>query len=390
MPQKAFKYRFYPTPEQETLLRRTMGCTRLVYNRALALRTDAWYNDQKRVGYRETSASLTEWKKDESLSFLNEVSCVPLQQGLRHLQTAFSNFFAGRAQYPTFKKKRNGGSAEFTKSALKWRDGQLFLAKCLEPLHIRWSQTLPEGIEPSTVTVKLSPAGRWTVSLLTDVEIEPLPVSPNQIGVDLGITSLIALSTGEKVANPKGFAAKRAKLRKVQKVLSRKQKGSNNRYRASLKVAKVHAEISDARQDFLHKLTTRLVRENQTIAVEDLAVKNMVKNRKLSLAIRDASWGELVRQLEYKCDWYGRTLVKIDRWFPSSKRCGNCGHIVDRLPLNIREWDCPKCGTRHDRDVNAANNILAAGLAVKVCGANVRPDRHQSDGSCFEAERSKK
>ncbi|MGV0029276.1 RNA-guided endonuclease InsQ/TnpB family protein [Phormidesmis priestleyi] len=380
----------YPTPEQETLLRRTMGCTRLVYNRALALRTDAWYNDQKRVGYRETSASLTEWKKDESLSFLNEVSCVPLQQGLRHLQTAFSNFFAGRAQYPTFKKKRNGGSAEFTKSALKWHDGQLFLAKCLEPLHIRWSQTLPEGIEPSTVTVKLSPSGRWTVSLLTDVEIEPLPESPNQVGVDLGITSLIALSTGEKVANPKGFKAKRAKLRKVQKALSRKQKGSNNRYKARLKVAKVHAEISDARKDFLHKLTTRLVRENQTIAVEDLAVKNMVKNRKLSLAIRDASWGELVRQLEYKCDWYGRTLVKIDRWFPSSKRCGNCGHIVDRLPLNIREWDCPKCGTRHDRDVNAANNILAAGLAVKVCGANVRPDRHKSDGSCFEAERSKK
>jgi len=390
MTQKAFKYRFYPTPEQETLLRRTMGCTRLVYNRALALRTDAWYKDQKRVGYSETSASLTEWKKDESLSFLNEVSCVPLQQGLRHLQTAFSNFFAGRAQYPNFKKKRNGGNAEFTKSAFKWRNGQLFLAKCLEPLNIRWSRTLPEDVEPSTVTVKLSPSGRWTVSLLTDVEIEPLPESPQRVGVDLGITSLIALSTGEKVANPKGFAAKRRKLRKVQKALSRKQKGSNNRYKARLKVAKVHAEISDARLDFLHKLTTRLVRENQTIAVEDLAVKNMVKNRKLSLAISDASWGELVRQLEYKCEWYGRTLVRIDRWFPSSKRCGNCGHIVEKLPLNIREWDCPKCSAYHDRDVNAAKNILAAGLAVKVCGANVRPDRHKSDGSCDEAERSKK
>ncbi|HTL88132.1 MAG TPA: RNA-guided endonuclease TnpB family protein, partial [Leptolyngbya sp.] len=156
------------------------------------------------------------------------------------------------------------------------------------------------------------------------------------------------------------------------------------------KVAKVHQEISDARKDFLHKLTTRLVRENQTIAVEDLAVKNMVKNRKLALSISDASWGELVRQLEYKCDWYGRTLVKIDRWFPSSKRCGKCGHIIEKLPLNIREWDCPNCGTHHDRDINAAQNILAAGLAVKVCGANVRPDRHQSDGSCVEAERSKK
>lgn len=390
MTQKAFKYRFYPTPEQETLLRRTMGCTRLVYNRALAARTEAWYNEKKRVGYIESSAMLTQWKKQDDLDFLNEVSSVPLQQGLRHLQAAFSNFFAGRAQYPNLKKKRNGGSAEFTKAAFKWREGQLFLAKSLEPLNIRWSRELPEGAMPSTVTVKLSSAGRWSVSLLVEIEIEPLPESPNEIGIDLGITSLVALSTGEKIANPKGFQAKRRQLKKAQKALSRKQKGSNNRYKARLKVAKVHQEIGDARQDFLHKLTTRMVRENQTIAVEDLAVKNMVKNRKLALSISDASWGELVRQLEYKCDWYGRNFVKIDRWFPSSKRCAECGHIVEKLPLQIREWDCPKCGTHHDRDVNAAKNILAAGLAVKVCGANVRPDRHKSDGSCYEAERSKK
>ena len=390
MTQKAFKYRFYPTPEQETLLRRTIGCTRLVYNRALAVRTQAWYEQKKRVGYSDTSAMLTEWKKQEDLQFLNEVSCVPLQQGLRHLQKAFSNFFDGRAKYPTFKKKRNGGSAEFTKSAFKFRDGQVFLAKCSEPLSIRWSRELPPGATPSTITVKLSPAGRWTVSLLVDVEIEPLPKCSSEIGVDLGVTSLVALSDGEKIANPKGFNAKRRKLRKAQKALSRKFHGSNNRHKARLKVAKVHQSIADARKDFLHKLTTRLVRENQTIAVEDLAVKNMVKNPKLALSISDASWGELVRQLEYKCDWYGRTLIKIDRWFPSSKRCGNCGHIMEKMPLNVREWDCPICGAHHDRDINAAKNILAAGLAVKVCGANVRPDRHQSDGSCDEAERSKK
>jgi putative transposase len=390
MTQKAFKYRFYPTPEQETLLRRTMGCTRLVYNRALAVRTQAWYEQKKRVGYSDTSAMLTEWKKQEDLQFLNEVSCVPLQQGLRHLQKAFSNFFDGRAKYPTFKKKRNGGSAEFTKSAFKFRDGQVFLAKCSEPLSIRWSRELPPGATPSTITVKLSPAGRWTVSLLVDVEIEPLPKCSSEIGVDLGVTSLVALSDGEKIANPKGFNAKRRKLRKAQKALSRKLHGSNNRHKARLKVAKVHQSIADARKDFLHKLTTRLVRENQTIAVEDLAVKNMVKNPKLALSISDASWGELVRQLEYKCDWYGRTLIKIYRWFPSSKRCGNCGHIMEKMPLNVREWDCPICGAHHDRDINAAKNILAAGLAVKVCGANVRPDRHQSDGSCDEAERSKK
>jgi putative transposase len=378
MTQKTFKYRFYPTPEQEALLRRTMGCARLVYNRALAARTEAWYERQERVGYSETSTMLTSWKKQEALQFLNEVSCVPLQQGLRHLQSAFSNFFTGRTKYPTFKKKRNGGSAEFTKSAFRWKDGQVYLAKCVEPLAIRWSRELPKGAIPSTITVKLSPAGRWSVSLLVDVEIEPLPECSNKIGVDLGITSLVALSTGEKIANPKCFNAKRRKLKKAQKALSRKQKGSNNRYKARLKVAKVHQEISDARKDFLHKLTTRLVRENQTIAVEDLAVKNMIKNQKLALSISDASWGELIRQLEYKCDWYGRTLVKIDRWFPSSKRCGNCGNIVEKLPLNIREWDCPKCGTHHDRDVNAAKNILAAGLAVNVCGATVRPEQSKS------------
>jgi len=378
MKQKAFKYRFYPTPEQETLLRRTIGCTRLVYNRALSERTQAWYERQERVGYVETSAMLTAWKKEEELQFLNEVSCVPLQQGLRHLQGAFTNFFAGWAKYPNFKKKRNGGSAEFTKSAFRFKDGQVFLAKSTEALPIRWSRQLPEGVEPSTITVKLSPSGRWLVSLLVEVEIEPLPESPNSIGIDLGITSLVALSTGEKVSNPKGFKAKRAKLRRVQKALSRKQKGSNNRYKARLKVAKVHEQISDARKDSLHKLTTQLVRENQTIAVEDLAVKNMVKNHKLALAISDASWGELVRQLEYKCDWYGRNFVKIDRWFPSSKRCGHCGHIVEKLPLNIREWDCPKCGAKHDRDINAAKNILAAGLAVSVCGAGVRPEESKS------------
>ncbi len=342
-----------------------MGCARLVYNRALAVRTEAWYKDQKRVGYAETSSMLTEWKKTEELDFLNEVSCVPLQQCLRHLQTAYTNFFDGRAKYPNFKKKRNGGSAEFTKSAFKFKDGQVYLAKCADPLPIRWSRMLPVGCRPSTITVKLSPSGRWSVSLLVNVEIEALPQSGSQVGIDLGITSLLALSTGEKIANPKGFKAKYRKLRRVQKGLIRKQKGSNNRHKARLKVAKVHQEIADARKDNLHKLTTRLVRENQTIAVENLAVKNMIKNSKLALAISDASWGELVRQLEYKCKWYGRTLIKIDRWFPSSKRCGNCGHIVDKMPLNIREWDCPNCGTHHDRDINAAKNILAAGLAVE-------------------------
>jgi len=377
--EQAFRYRFYPTPEQEQLLRQTMGCVRLVYNRALAVRTEAWYERQERVEYVQTSSLLTGWKKQEDLHFLNDVSCVPLQQGLRHLQKAFSNFFCGRAKYPNFKKKRNGGSAEFSRSAFKWKDGQVFLAKCVEALPIRWSRSLPKGCEPSTITVKLSPGGRWHVSLLVDnPNILPLPTTNKSIGLDMGITSLLTTSESVKVTNPKHFNRLYKKLRRVQKALSGKVKGSSNRERARVKVARVQAQIADARKDFLHKLTTQLVRENQTIAIEDLSVQNMVKNRKLARSISDAGWGEMVSQLTYKCQWYGRTLVKIDRWFPSSKRCGNCGHVVDKLPLNIREWNCAVCAVTHDRDINAAKNILAAGLAVCASGASVKPDRHSS------------
>ncbi len=373
MVEKAYRYRFYPTPEQENLLRRTLGCVRLVYNKALAARTSGWYERKERISYKQTSSMLTSWKKEEELDFLNEVSCVPLQQGLRHLQTAFTNFFAGRAKYPNFKKKRNGGSAEFTKSAFKFRAGLVYLAKSKEPLPIRWSRQLPKGCtpksfglaSPTTITVKLDPSGRWFVSLRIDDpvnhKLKPLKKS---IGIDLGISSLFTTSDGEKVANPKYFNKLYKKLKLAQKSLSRKVKGSKNREKAQIKAARIQARIADSRRDHTHKLTTQLVRENQTIVVEDLAVKNMVKNHKLARAISDANWGELVRQLSYKAEWYGRELIKIDRWFPSSKRCFNCGHIVEKMALNIREWGCPQCGTHHDRDINASLNILAAGLAV--------------------------
>ena len=376
---KAYRYRFYPTAAQEHLLRCTLGCVRLVYNKALHERTQGWYERQERVGYNQTSSMLTDWKKEEELSFLNDVSSVPLQQGLRHLQTAFTNFFAGRAKYPNFKKKHQGGSAEFTKAAFKFKNGQIYLAKCDKPLDIRWSRQLPEGCEPSSVTVRFHPSGRWHIAIrFDDPTIKPLPIIDNAIGVDLGITSLIADSNGNKVSNPKSFREHHRRLKQAQKRLARKQKGSKNREKARIKAAKIHLKISDARKDFLHKLITKLVRENQTIAVEDLSVKNMVKNHKLALAISDSGWGELVRQLDYKCQWYGRTLVKIDRWFPSSKRCSHCGHIVDKMPLNIRDWKCPSCGTNHDRDINASLNIRAAGLAVLACGATVRPEQSKS------------
>ena len=397
MTQRAYRYRFFPTPAQENLLRRTMGCVRLVYNKTLATRTKAWYERQERIDYKQTSSLLTEWKKTEELDFLNEVSCVPLQQCLRHLQKAFANFWGKRAKYPRFKKKRNGGSAEFTKSAFKFRDGrlgarshagetpagvapQVWLAKCQEPLNIVWSRLLPTGCNPSTVTVKLEPSGRWFVSLLVDdYTIETLAPTPKQVGIDAGVSSLISTSDGEKIANPKHFNRLYQKLKAAQKGLSRKIKGSKNRDKARLKVAKIHASIKDARTDFLHKLTTKLVRENSLIAIEDLTIRNMVRNHKLARSISDAAWGEMFRQLEYKCEWYGRTLVEIDRFFPSSKRCNHCGFVVEKLPLDIRTWDCPSCGTEGiDRDINAGKNILAAGQAVIVCGATVRAEQSKS------------
>ncbi|MGB7707937.1 MAG: RNA-guided endonuclease TnpB family protein [Microcoleus sp.] len=377
--EKAHRYRFYPTPEQESLLRRTLGCVRLVYNKALHERTQAWYERQERVGYNQTSSMLTQWKKEEDLDFLSEVSCVPLQQGLRHLQTAFINFFAVRTKYPKFKKKHHGGSAEFTKSAFKFKNQEIYLAKNSEPLLIKWSRQIPKGCEPSSVTVSLHPSGGWHISIRFDApRIQPLPISDNAVGIDLGITSLLATSNGDKIANPKHFKKHRKRLKKAQKNLYRKQKGSKNREKARIKVAKIHLKISDDRKDFLQKTTTQLVRENPTIAVESLAVKNLVTNHQLAWAISDSGWSELIRQLDYKCRWYGRKLVAIDRWFPSSKRCSHCGQIVDKMPLNIREWTCPSCGCNHDRDVNASKNILAAGLAVSVWGASVRPEQSKS------------
>ncbi|MGW0811779.1 RNA-guided endonuclease InsQ/TnpB family protein [Streptomyces viridiviolaceus] len=375
---RAFKYRFYPTDEQAAELSRTFGCVRLVYNKALEERTRAWYGEQRRVSYVQSSAALTQWKKTEELAFLTEVSSVPLQQALRHLQTAFGNFFAKRSKYPRYKsRKKSRASAEYTRSAFTWREGRLTLAKMSGPLDIRWSRPLPEGAEPTTVTVSRDRAGRWFVSMLCDDRIAPAEATANAVGVDAGITSLVTLSTGEKVANPKHERRDRARLARAQRELSRKAKGSANREKARRRMAKIHARICDRRRDFLHKLSTRLVRENQTVVIEDLTVRNLLKNRTLARAISDASWTELRSMLEYKCAWYGRELVVVDRWFPSSKLCGACGTVAARMPLNVREWTCD-CGAVHDRDVNAARNILAAGLAAAACGDGVRPQRESS------------
>ncbi|WP_329222169.1 transposase [Streptomyces sp. NBC_01485] len=379
---RAFKYRFYPTDAQVAELSRTFGCVRKVYNLALAARTEAWAR-QERVNYNATSAMLTAWKKTEELAFLGDVSSVPLQQTLRHLQTAFTNFFARRAKYPRFKsRKKSRKSAEYTTSGFRFRDGKLTLAKMTDPLGIVWSRPLPDRAKPSTVTVSQDAAGRWFVSLLCDdPSVQPLPATDSAVGIDVGLTHLLTLSTGEKIANPRHERRDRTRLARAQRSLAHKAKGDGaNRRKARTRVAKIHARITDRRRDHLHKLTTRLVRENQTLVIEDLTVRNMVRNRRLARAISDAAWAQFRSLLEYKAAWYGREVIAVDRFFPSSKLCSACGALAERMPLSVRAWTCDNCGTAHDRDVNAANNLLAAGLAVTVCGAGVRPQRSTPGG----------
>ncbi|MGV9908012.1 RNA-guided endonuclease InsQ/TnpB family protein [Streptomyces tendae] len=378
---RAFKYRFHPTDAQAAELSRTFGCVRKVYNLALAARTEAWAR-QERVNYNATSAMLTAWKKTEDLAYLNEVSSVPLQQCLRHLQAAFTHFFGKRARYPKFKsRKKSRRSAEYTTSGFRFSDGRLTLAKMTEPLDIVWSRPLPEDAKPSTVTVSQDAAGRWFVSILVeDPSVRPLPATDTAIGVDVGLDHLLTLSTGEKIANPRHERRVRARLALAQRRLAKKARGDGaNRRKARRKVAKVYARIADRRRDGLHKLTTRLVRENQTIVIEDLTVRNMVRNRSLARAISDASWREFRSMLEYKAAWYGRDVVAVDRFFPSSRLCSMCGTLQDKMPLSVRTWTCD-CGATHDRDMNAAKNLLAVGLTVSACGAGVRPQRSTPGG----------
>ncbi|MFJ8925104.1 RNA-guided endonuclease InsQ/TnpB family protein [Streptomyces sp. NPDC102364] len=373
---RAYKYRCYPTDEQAAQLLRTFGCVRKVYNLALQARTEAWALRQERVNYNATSALLTGWKKTEELAYLNEVSAVPLQQCLRHLQGAFVAFWERRSAYPRFKaKKKSRKSAEYTSSAFRYQDGRLTLAKMAEPLEVVWSRPLPDGASPSTVTVSQDAAGRWFVSLLVeDFTVQPLPATGTAVGIDAGLTSLLTLSTGEKITNPRHEERDRAALARAQRMLAKKEKGDGaNRRKARRKVAKIYARIADRRRDHLHKLTTRLVRENQTLVIEDLSVRNMVKTHTLARAVSDAAWSELRNQLEYKADWHGRNLVVVDRFFPSTRLCSHCGKLAASMPLGVRIWICKNCGTSHDRDVNAAKNLLAAGLAATVCGAGVRP-----------------
>jgi putative transposase len=377
----AYRCRAYPDEAQQQVLARTFGCVRVVWNRTLATRQSRYASEGKSTSYAETDRALTALKKQPELAFLNEVSSVPLQQALRHQHAAFQAFFHRRARYPRFKSRSGRQSAHYTRSAFSMRGGVLRLAKTTAPLRFVWSW--PEvdvtALDPAMVIVSRESDGRWYVTFTIDAQA-PQPLSPSgrAVGVDLGVTNFAVTSDGQRIPNPRHMERRARNLARYQRRLARCQKGSANRAKARAKVARAHRKVRNARRDFLHKASTRLVRGHDVIAIEDLAVPNMIRNRRLARTISDCGWGEFRRQLAYKCRRSGRRLVVIDRWYPSSKMCSACGHLLANLSLGTRHWTCPSCGARHDRDLNAAKNILAAGLAAArespgdACGAGVR------------------
>jgi putative transposase len=356
---------------------------RLVWNRTLAARRARYATERTGTSYRETDAALTAMKRTRDLAFLNEVSSVPLQQTLRHQHRAFAAFAAGRARSPRFKSRHGRQSAHYTRSAFRLRDGQLWLAKNTEPLRLVWSwpDIQMATLHPTMVIVSREPDDRWFVTFAVNKpDPAPLPPAGAEVGVDLGLTDFAVLSTGEKLAHPRHMDRHERRLKRYQRVLARKQRGSANRAKARRKVARQHARVRDARRDFLHKASTDLVNRFDTIAVEDLHVAGMVRNRRLARSIARTGWAQMRGMLAYKAKRAGRRLVVVDRWYPSSKLCSACGHLLADLALGTRHWWCPGCGTRHDRDLNAARNILAAGLAAAArddpdgdaCGDGVR------------------
>lgn len=363
------------------MLNRTFGCVRLVWNKALAERSRRYRSEGKSTSYRETDAALTAWKRTDDLSFLAEVSCVPLQQTLRHQHAAYRNFFAGHARFPRFKSRSGRQSAHFTRSAFRLRAGELQLAKTSGPIRLVWSfdQVDLATLSPSMVIVTRETDHRWYVTFTVDSDDpEPLAANGHSVGLDLGVKDFAVTSDGRRIANPTCLQRKARALARYQRRLARARRGSSNRAKAKRKIAAAHRKVCNARRDFLHRTSTRIVRDADVIVIEDLAVANMVRNRRLSRAISDVAWGEFRAMLEYKAHRAGRTLVAVDRWYPSTRTCSTCGHLLSELGLSIRHWTCPNCRTRHDRDLNAAKNILAAGRVVArgdsgdACGADVR------------------
>ncbi|MGJ5831335.1 RNA-guided endonuclease InsQ/TnpB family protein [Streptomyces ossamyceticus] len=384
--QLRYAFRLYPNAAQQAALARAFGCARVVFNDAVRAREDARRAGQPFPTAGQLSTRLiTEAKRTPERAWLGEVSAVVLQQSLRDAEVAYKNFFASlkgirkgpKLGAPRFKSRKDARqSIRFTANA-RWTitgSGRLNLPK-IGAVKVKWSRLLPAT--PTSVTVVKDAAGRFFASFVIDTDTAAdqarMPQSDRTIGIDLGLTHFAVLSDGTKIDSPRFLRRAEKKLKKAQRELSRKQKGSKNRAKARLKIARAHAKVTDARREFHHQLSTRLICENQGIAVEDLSVAGLARTR-LAKSVHDAGWAQFVRMLAYKAERYGRTLVTIGRFEPTSQTCSTCGVKDGPKPLNLREWTCSACGTVHDRDVNAAINVkTAAGLAVSACGAPVRP-----------------
>ncbi|WP_449064601.1 RNA-guided endonuclease InsQ/TnpB family protein [Planomonospora algeriensis] len=378
--QLRYTYRIDPFPAQRAALARAFGCARTVFNDGLRARREAHANGLPYIGDAELSRRvITAAKKTSERAWLGEVSAVVLQQALADLNTAYRNFFASlsgqrkgpKAGAPRFRSRKDARQAiRFTKNAkfTVTAGGRLRLPK-IGDIPVRWSRDLPS--EPSSVTVVKDAAGRYFASFVVEAKEDPLPEVTGEVGIDLGLRNFAVLSDGRTIDNPRFLRQAEQKFTKLQRALSRKEKGSRNRAKARAKVARQHAKITDARREFCHQLSTMLVRENQVICIEDLAVAGLARTR-LAKSVHDAGWSQFTGMLEYKAKRYGRTFIRIGRWFPSSKLCSACGARQEAMPLHVREWECA-CGAVHDRDVNAAKNLLAAGRRLVAAGRKPVP-----------------
>lgn len=361
---KGIKFRIYPNREQQNIINQTLGCCRLIYNKGLAMRNEAYENGSK-IGYSQTSAMLTDLKKDEKFAFLKLVDSIALQQSLRDLDRGFVNFFQKRAAHPVFKSKHNHHQSYRT---INQRDNIRIVGKRIKLPKlgfVKIRQSMEVG-KINNVTIERTPTGKYFAVLNVEFEPEPLINMGGLIGIDVGIKDFYSDSNGNVVSNPKYLEKSMRKLIREQRKLSRKQKGSNNRNKQRVKVALVHEKITNQRNDFLQKESTMLIRENQTICIEDLKVKNMIRNRRLAQHIASASWSKFFDMLTYKSVWYGNDIVKVPTMYPSSQTCSCCGYKNTLVKnLAVRVWECPKCHTVHNRDANASINILKKGLQMK-------------------------